>query len=246
MTETHRVRDLAQLVSEITGATVDHACPTRATRPTRTTCSSRTDRLLNLGLEPITLAEGLLHEVTEIAQALRRPLRPDQDPLPEPVATARRPALSGPARRRRPGVPPRAEPDRRHRRAERLRPAPGTAAPARAGRVPGLRAVRRPPDRGGRGRLRRPGRGPSGAAAADDLAGCRLPRRLRPRPPARRRPAARAASGRAPCRLAPRRDPRLPRLHLAQPARLSRHRGPPRRHRLRPRAAAGFRSRSGR
>ena len=42
MTETHRVRDLAQLVAEITGADDRHASPTRATRPTRTTCSSRT------------------------------------------------------------------------------------------------------------------------------------------------------------------------------------------------------------
>ena len=41
MTETHRVRDLAHLVAEITGAPVAMS-PTPRTRPTRTTCTSTT------------------------------------------------------------------------------------------------------------------------------------------------------------------------------------------------------------
>ena len=68
MTETHRVRDLAQLVAEIDRRR-DRACRrTRATRRTRTTSHVENRRLLNLGLDPITLSEGLLREVTEIAR----------------------------------------------------------------------------------------------------------------------------------------------------------------------------------
>ena len=38
-------------------------------------------QLVDLGLDPIRLADDLLGEVTEIARALRRPLRPLEDPL---------------------------------------------------------------------------------------------------------------------------------------------------------------------
>ena len=47
------------------------------------------DRFLGMGLEPITLKEGLMQEVTEIAQKLRRPLRPNENPLRLAVAVAR-------------------------------------------------------------------------------------------------------------------------------------------------------------
>ena len=39
------------------------------------------DQFLALGLNPITLDEGLLREVTEIARAYRDPRRPLQDPV---------------------------------------------------------------------------------------------------------------------------------------------------------------------
>ncbi len=66
MTETHRVRELAKLVAEITGATIDFVDnPRNEADENELFVENR--RLLNLGLEPITLSGGLLKEVTEIA-----------------------------------------------------------------------------------------------------------------------------------------------------------------------------------
>jgi UDP-sulfoquinovose synthase len=67
MTETHRVRDLAWLVAEITGAKVDLVANPR-NEADENDLFVENRRLLNLGLEPITLSEGLLREVTEIAR----------------------------------------------------------------------------------------------------------------------------------------------------------------------------------
>jgi UDP-sulfoquinovose synthase len=67
MTETHRVRDLAKLVSQITGAEIDYVENPR-NEDAENDLFVENSRLLGLGLEPITLAEGLLKEVTEIAQ----------------------------------------------------------------------------------------------------------------------------------------------------------------------------------
>jgi UDP-sulfoquinovose synthase len=67
MTETHRVRELAQMVAEITGATVELVANPRA-EADENDLFVENRRLLNLGLEPITLSEGLLREVTEIAR----------------------------------------------------------------------------------------------------------------------------------------------------------------------------------
>jgi UDP-sulfoquinovose synthase len=67
MTETHRIRDLAKLVADITGASIDHVeNPRNEADENELFVENR--RLLNLGLEPITLSEGLLNEVTEIAR----------------------------------------------------------------------------------------------------------------------------------------------------------------------------------
>lgn len=67
MTETHRVRDLAALVAELTGAKVDFvANPRNEAEENELAVENR--RLLNLGLEPITLSGGLLAEITEIAR----------------------------------------------------------------------------------------------------------------------------------------------------------------------------------
>jgi UDP-sulfoquinovose synthase len=66
MTETHRVVDLAKLVSVITGAEIDYVTnPRNEAAENELVVENR--QFLDLGLEPITLAEGLLQEVTEIA-----------------------------------------------------------------------------------------------------------------------------------------------------------------------------------
>lgn len=67
MTETHRVKDLARLVAEITGATIDFVNNPR-NEADENDLFVENRRLLNLGLEPITLSQGLLQEITEIAR----------------------------------------------------------------------------------------------------------------------------------------------------------------------------------
>jgi UDP-sulfoquinovose synthase len=67
MTETHRVRDLADMVSDLTGAAVDRvANPRNEAAENELMVENR--QLLDLGLHPITLAAGLMQEVTDIAQ----------------------------------------------------------------------------------------------------------------------------------------------------------------------------------
>jgi len=79
MTETHRLRDLAKLVSELTGAQVDHVDnPRNEADENDLRVESR--QLLELGLEPITLEEGLLTEVADIAR--RYADRADLDKIP--------------------------------------------------------------------------------------------------------------------------------------------------------------------
>lgn len=67
MTETHRVRDLAQMIAERTGAKIDNL-PNPRNEADENDLHVRNDRFLSLGLEPITLGEGLLEEVTDIAR----------------------------------------------------------------------------------------------------------------------------------------------------------------------------------
>jgi UDP-sulfoquinovose synthase len=66
MTETHRVEDLAKLVAVMTGAEIDYVPNPRNEAP-ENDLYVENRQFLELGLEPITLAEGLMHEVTEIA-----------------------------------------------------------------------------------------------------------------------------------------------------------------------------------
>ena len=67
MTETHRVRDLAGMISEMTGVTIAKIENPRNEADENDLHVSN-ERFLGLGLEPITLQEGLMDEVKEIAQ----------------------------------------------------------------------------------------------------------------------------------------------------------------------------------
>ena len=67
MTETHRVRDLAELVARTTGAEVAYLPNPRKEAP-ENELVVRNEQFLSLGLEPTTLAEGLLTEVVDVAR----------------------------------------------------------------------------------------------------------------------------------------------------------------------------------
>jgi UDP-sulfoquinovose synthase len=70
MTETHRVLDLAKLISDITGADIAYL-PNPRREADENELIVRNDQFLALGLEPTTLSEGLLGEVTDIADRYR-------------------------------------------------------------------------------------------------------------------------------------------------------------------------------
>ena len=67
MTEVHRVRDLAQLVSELTGVEIAYL-PNPRKEALENELSVRNDQFLALGLDPTTLQSGLLTELVEVAR----------------------------------------------------------------------------------------------------------------------------------------------------------------------------------
>ena len=67
MTETHRVRDLAKLVSDMTGVKIAHL-PNPRNEAEENELHVATPRFIGMGLEPITLQEGLLAEIAGIAR----------------------------------------------------------------------------------------------------------------------------------------------------------------------------------
>lgn len=67
MTETHRVKDLAALIAKMTGAEIAYLPNPRKEAP-ENDLIVKNDQFLALGLNPITLAEGLLQEVVEVAK----------------------------------------------------------------------------------------------------------------------------------------------------------------------------------
>ncbi len=79
MTETHRVRDLAQLVAKQTGATIENVPNPRKEDP-ENELHVKNDLFLDLGLKPTTLEQGLLEEVTTIAKKYRQ--RANLDKIP--------------------------------------------------------------------------------------------------------------------------------------------------------------------
>jgi UDP-sulfoquinovose synthase len=66
MTETHRLIDLARLVAQMTGVEIDHVENPRNEADSNDLLVENR-QLIELGLDPITLAQGLMEEVTEIA-----------------------------------------------------------------------------------------------------------------------------------------------------------------------------------
>ena len=79
MTEVHRVRELAKLVSEMTGAPVEHVDNPR-NEVEENQLYVENQRFLELGLQPVTLQEGLMREISEIAEKYRD--RVDYDKIP--------------------------------------------------------------------------------------------------------------------------------------------------------------------
>ena len=67
MTESRRVRDLARLVADMTGARIEHVANPRHEADENELVVAN-DQFLKLGLKPITLAEGLMQDVTEVAR----------------------------------------------------------------------------------------------------------------------------------------------------------------------------------
>ncbi len=66
MTETHRVKDLAKMVAEMTGVEIAYLENPRNEAP-ENDLFVKNQRFLDLGLEPTTLSQGLLKEVTDVA-----------------------------------------------------------------------------------------------------------------------------------------------------------------------------------
>ncbi|PSL17559.1 NAD-dependent epimerase/dehydratase family protein [Shimia abyssi] len=67
MTETHRIRDVARVISDITGAEISFLENPR-NEAVENDLHVVNDRLLNYGLSPITLEAGLMDEVMEVSK----------------------------------------------------------------------------------------------------------------------------------------------------------------------------------
>ena len=67
MTETHRIKDLAQMVADMTGGEIAYLENPRNEAP-ENELFVKNQRFLDLGLEPTTLSQGLLKEVTDVAK----------------------------------------------------------------------------------------------------------------------------------------------------------------------------------
>jgi UDP-sulfoquinovose synthase len=94
MTEVHRVLDLARMVAQLTGAEIDMVDnPRKEAIENDLVVENR--RLLELGLEPVTLEDSLLDEVTQIARRFAH--RCDRDRIPCRSLWVRRKAEAAPA-----------------------------------------------------------------------------------------------------------------------------------------------------
>ena len=69
-TEVHRVKELAALIAELTGAEIRYYINPRK-EDSENSLKVQNDKFLQLGLEPVTLKNGLLEEVFEIAKKFK-------------------------------------------------------------------------------------------------------------------------------------------------------------------------------
>jgi UDP-sulfoquinovose synthase len=67
MVETHRVRDLAKMIADMTGVEIDFV-PNPRNEADENDLHVSNDSFIDLGLDPITLDKGLFEEVTEITR----------------------------------------------------------------------------------------------------------------------------------------------------------------------------------
>lgn len=90
MTECHRLSDLAKLVSSLTGAEIENVeNPRNEAAENELHVENR--QFLELGLDPMTLRDGLMEEVTEIAQKYSH--RCDLDKIPARSLWRNRPTV---------------------------------------------------------------------------------------------------------------------------------------------------------
>jgi UDP-sulfoquinovose synthase len=75
ITETHRLLDLAKMIGDMTGAEIAYL-PNPRREADENELSVRNDQFLALGLEPTTLSEGLLEEITQVATRYRHRVDP--------------------------------------------------------------------------------------------------------------------------------------------------------------------------
>ena len=79
MTETHRVRDLAEMISELTGVPVSHL-PNPRNEADENDLVVHNEQFLELGLNPITLREGLMDELLDVARKYQHRIDPGRIP----------------------------------------------------------------------------------------------------------------------------------------------------------------------
>ncbi len=79
MTETHRVRDLAEMISELTDVPVSHL-PNPRNEADENDLVVHNEQFLELGLNPITLREGLMDELLDVARKYQHRIDPGRIP----------------------------------------------------------------------------------------------------------------------------------------------------------------------
>ena len=75
VTETHQLLDLAKMIGDMTGAEIAYL-PNPRREADENELAVRNDQFLALGLEPTTLSEGLLAEITDVARKYRHRIDP--------------------------------------------------------------------------------------------------------------------------------------------------------------------------